>query len=327
LPRPPQPSAAVARGALALAAGLAVTGLVLGARSPVESDVAKLAPRGLAELRQTRAVERELGTAGELRIAIRAPDVTAPRVLGWMRTLKDRVLAVDRRLRPGPNLGELLAGARGSGPLPTRSEVARLMRVVPPYLLDPVLSHSHDRAELSFGVPLVSGAEQARLLDRIAPLRRLGDALVPLVPAVVGAGLAALVVSVLGLRLSPLSAALEPLGLAVGVEFGLLLDARYAEARRAGLTPRAAQEEAVRRIGGAVAVSAATVAAGFAVLVVSRLPLLQQFGALVALELVACAIAAIVLVSPLAAAVDVMRARRAAEPRRPARVVRAVTRN
>ena len=149
----------------------------------------------------------------------------------------------------------------------------------------------------------------------------------PLVPAVVGAGLAALVVSVLGLRLSPLSAALEPLGLAVGVEFGLLLDARYAEARRAGLTPRAAQEEAVRRIGGAVAVSAATVAAGFAVLVVSRLPLLQQFGALVALELVACAIAAIVLVPPLAAAVDVMRARRAAEPRRPARVVRAVTRN
>lgn len=134
-----------------------------------------------------------------------------------------------------------------------------------------------------------------------------------LAPAVLAAGLAALVLAIVGLDLSPLGAALEPLVLAVGLEFGMLLDMRYREARAAGRSPSRAREESTREIGGAVALSAGTVAAGFAVLVASRLPLLSQLGWLVALELALCLLAALLVVPALSERRDVMRA----TPRRP----------
>jgi predicted RND superfamily exporter protein len=114
----------------------------------------------------------------------------------------------------------------------------------------------------------------------------------------------ALALRISGIELSPLGAGLEPLVLAVGVEFGLLLEARYHEARQAGATVLDARDEAVRRVGGAVAVSALAVAVGFAALATSRLELLQQFGLLVAFEVLLCAALAIWLVPALSAALD-----------------------
>jgi predicted RND superfamily exporter protein len=132
----------------------------------------------------------------------------------------------------------------------------------------------------------------------------LDRAILPLVPALLAAGTCALLVAVTGARLSPLSAALEPLVLAVGVEFGLLLEARYREARRGGGTASEAARAATETVGAPVAVAAATVALGFAVLVVSRLGVLEQFGLLAAVELMLCALAAILIVPGLAAALD-----------------------
>jgi predicted RND superfamily exporter protein len=123
----------------------------------------------------------------------------------------------------------------------------------------------------------------------------------------------ALLIAAARIRLSPLSAGLEPLVLAVGVEFGLLLDARYREARRAGASAAAAARAAVERVGAPVTVAAATVALGFAVLVVSRLSVLQQFGVLAAIELALCALTAIVTVPELAAALDRRREARHAD--------------
>ena len=107
------------------------------------------------------------------------------------------------------------------------------------------------------------------------------------------------------MRLTPLSAALEPLVLAVGVEFGLLLEARYREERlRRARSRRGGPGGRPRRVGAPVVAAAATVALGFAVLLVSRLGVLEQFGVLAALELALCAVAAIAIVPQLAAALD-----------------------
>jgi predicted RND superfamily exporter protein len=150
-----------------------------------------------------------------------------------------------------------------------------------------------------------------------AARRRWDRAIIPLLPALLAAGATAVVERALGLQLSPLSAGLDPLVLGVGVEFGLLLEARYHEERRAGATPAAASLRAREWLGAPVAVAAGTVALGFGVLALSALPVLRQFGAVAALELLLCVVAAIVLVPSLSAAADRRRVRAARLRRAP----------
>jgi predicted RND superfamily exporter protein len=149
--------------------------------------------------------------------------------------------------------------------------------------------------------------------------RRADRALIPLLPAVLVAATAAVVERATGLRLSPLSAGLDPLVLGVGVEFGLLIEAAYQEQRRRGVAPADAARIAAERLGATVSISAATVALGFAVLVVSALPALRQFGGVAAVELLLCLVAAIVLVPSLSAAADRRRARAPRRASAPAR--------
>ncbi len=343
--------------ALALLGGLALGGLAVSGGTRVQSDLQALAPKDLPELQRLERVERDLKTGGVLRLAITGDDVLSPRVLAWQRAAVRRAAATDRRLRPGPNVGDLLTTEQQT---PTTASVQRLLKLVPRYFLDAVVTRDGKRAELSFGVPTVSVREQGRMLARIqraleplppgvqvtptglvargvqsvddlegarpglllaalaavalllAVVRRdWRRTVVPLVPTVLAAGVSALALRVSGIELSPLGAGLEPLVLAVGVEFGLLLEARYHEAREAGASVLDARDEAVRRVGGAVAVSALAVAVGFAALAASHLELLQQFGLLVAFEVLLCAAFAVWLVPALSAALD----RRAATPR------------
>jgi predicted RND superfamily exporter protein len=123
----------------------------------------------------------------------------------------------------------------------------------------------------------------------VAARRRVSEALIALLPAVLGLGGAALLVRALGIRLSPLSAGLDPLVLALGVQFGLLLETRH--------------DEAVR----SVCAVAAVIGLGLAALVGSRFSALQQFGAIAAGEVAICALTAIVLVPVLAAACSLYR--------------------
>jgi uncharacterized protein len=357
LPRPRLRGRAVAV-ALAVLGGVALGGLVVSSRSHVQSDVSRLAPPGLSELRAVQSVQHEIGTGGELRIDVHGAAVTTPAAVSWMLRLGERIQALDRRLLPGPNLGQLLGADQG---VPSAAGIRELEALLPASFLDQVLSHDRHDAELSFSVPLESVADEGRLIARIRPLLasappgisaspagviagaaagvdalrggrpwllllaaalafvvlvgarwRPQRALLPLVPVLLVAGISNVVFVVADLALSPLSASLEPLVLAVGVEFGLLLDARYREERRRGASPAQACAAAYERVGAAVAISAGTVALGFAALLASRLPMLRQFGVLVACELLLSAVASVLLVPALAALLD--REERATEP-------------
>jgi len=103
------------------------------------------------------------------------------------------------------------------------------------------------------------------------------------------------------------SAGLDPLVLAVGVEFGLLLEARYREERATGRLPGDAARVATQAVGAPVAVAAGTVGLGFLVLGLSDVPALRQFGIFAALELVLSVAAALVLVPAACAFRDAAR--------------------
>jgi hypothetical protein len=90
-----------------------------------------------------------------------------------------------------------------------------------------------------------------------------------------------------------------PLVVATCSEFAVLLVARYAEGRAAGLAPEQSTRLAAQRTGRAFFTSALTTLGGFAVLMFSTLPLLGDFGVVVTINIAVALLSALVVVPPL----------------------------
>jgi len=136
-------------------------------------------------------------------------------------------------------------------------------------------------------------------------------ALVPLIPIVLATGWSALVVAALQVPLNPMSATLGALVIAIATEFSVLLAARYEREREAGSSVGEALRITYARTGAAVLASGVTAIAGFAVLAIAGLPLLDQIGlisvapvlrdfGLVTVADLAVALAGVMLVLPAA---------------------------
>lgn len=124
-------------------------------------------------------------------------------------------------------------------------------------------------------------------------------AAVVIVPAAAAAGASSLILAGAGVSLSPLSASLEPLLVAITIEFAMLVELRMRSEALLGAGPREAAATAVRWVGASVLISGTTVAVGFGVLVFSPVPVLRQFGLLAAVEVLLAAVLALVLVPAL----------------------------
>lgn len=126
--------------------------------------------------------------------------------------------------------------------------------------------------------------------------------LIVVIPAAAAAGISSLVLAATSISLSPLSATLEPLLVAITLEFSMLIEARQEAERRDGALLANASATAVRFVGAPVLTSAYTVALGFAVLLASPVPVLGQFGALAGIEVAFASLLALFLVPAVAAA-------------------------
>jgi hydrophobe/amphiphile efflux-3 (HAE3) family protein len=122
-------------------------------------------------------------------------------------------------------------------------------------------------------------------LALLAVYRRWDRAWVPLVPIALATGWSALVLWLIGVPLNPMSATLGALVLAISTEFAVLLVARYREERAAGLQPAEAVARCYRSTGAAVLASGLTAIAGFAVLALSDVKMLQEFGLVTVVDL------------------------------------------
>jgi uncharacterized protein len=115
--------------------------------------------------------------------------------------------------------------------------------------------------------------------------RSVRRSLVPLIPVVLATGWSALVLWLTRIPLNPMSAALGALTIAIATEFSVILSARFREEREGGVAVAEALRAAYARTGPAVLASAVTVIAGFAVLVVSNVPMLRDFGFVTVVDL------------------------------------------
>ncbi len=130
-------------------------------------------------------------------------------------------------------------------------------------------------------------------------LRSIVRALLSMVPVLIAVGAASLVAYALDLKLSPLTAVGGPLVVAVCTEFTSLILLRFVEERRRGMAPKAAVDVTAGRTGRAFIVSAMTATAGVAVIATSSLPLLRDFGIIVALNVGVALLSALVFLPPM----------------------------
>jgi hypothetical protein len=154
------------------------------------------------------------------------------------------------------------------------------------------------------GLPVLAAASGSQVAD---PWRRLetllvglaavalvlllafrGDrrrALVPLVPIVLATGWSALILFLVRVPLNPMSVTLGALVIAISTEFSVLLSERHRQERLAGYDTIEALRRSYRRTGAAVAASGVTATMGFAVLVLSEITMLRDFGLVTLIDL------------------------------------------
>jgi hydrophobe/amphiphile efflux-3 (HAE3) family protein len=130
-------------------------------------------------------------------------------------------------------------------------------------------------------------------------LRSIVRSLLSLVPVLIAVGAASLVAFALDLKLSPMTAVGGPLVVAVCTEFTSLILLRFLEERERGLSPQAAADVTASRTGRAFIVSAMTAVVGVAVIATSSLPLLRDFGIIVAMNVVVALLSALVILPPV----------------------------
>jgi hydrophobe/amphiphile efflux-3 (HAE3) family protein len=124
-------------------------------------------------------------------------------------------------------------------------------------------------------------------------------ALTPLAPIALATGWSALVLFATRVPLNPMSVTMGALVIAISTEFSVLLAERYRSERASGLEPLAALEKTYRSTGAAVLASGVTAIAGFAVLVLSDIRMLRDFGAVTVVDL-AVSLLGVLLVLPSA---------------------------
>ena len=130
-------------------------------------------------------------------------------------------------------------------------------------------------------------------------LRSVVRALLSMVPVLIAVGAASLVAWVLNLQLSPMTAVGGPLVVALCTEFTSLILLRFIEERHRGHPPKEAVEVTASRTGRAFIVSALTAISGVAVIALSSLPLLRDFGAIVAMNVTVALLSALVFLPPM----------------------------
>ncbi len=171
------------RRVLAIGAFLAVIGWGMGTQIETVSDVQSLGPRGLREIKDLERVQDATGVAGQLQVAVEAPDLSDPPTIEWMAEFKQRVLdengfsgpqpsCLKAEVCPGPALSDFLVSSKRKEQL-KRNEIRATLRELPPYDLEqlaPVNAKTGlpgHLALLSFGIRSQSLQGQQAVISRV----------------------------------------------------------------------------------------------------------------------------------------------------------------
>ena len=158
---------------------LAVIGWVAGTQTPVQSDITKLVPSNMPALRDLRTLERVTGVSGEIDVVVHARNVATPSTIGWMTKYENSLLShfgyVEAKgcaraaMCPALSLPDLFCSgtetSSGSCAGLTTSAISGLLKAVPSYFSQAVITSDHREATLAFGIRLMPLSRQQRVVD------------------------------------------------------------------------------------------------------------------------------------------------------------------
>lgn len=272
---------------------------------------------GLPAIEDANLLEQVLGSGGELSVVIRGDDVLTPEAWSWMNQAQQTIVREHGdEAHPALSAPALLGFL---GPDATAEQIAAGVRLLPPYLVNSVVRSDGAVAVMSFGVQLDDldrlAALSAAITSELPPappgytvelsglptvavrafelvsadrylaslaglvaagavlligLRRREDGLRAIAAAALATGTELFGLWVTGTPLNPLTVALGSLTAAVGCEFTVMM----ADSVRH-------RDKSLRT---AVALATLTSGAGFAVLAISQLALMREFGVLLAVS-------------------------------------------
>jgi len=127
--------------------------------------------------------------------------------------------------------------------------------------------------------------------------RRFTKAATPLVPIIMIVGWNGLIMYLLSIDYTPLTATLGSMSVGVASEYTILIMERYYEERENGLPLMEAIQYSIQRIGTAITVSGMTTVFGFAALMVSAFGIISNFGTVTVIS-VFFALAGAIIVMP-----------------------------
>ncbi len=171
---------AVRRPGRVLAVGLALAALGWGldTQTRVETDITKLVPQNLSSLQSLGVLEKTTGVGGEIDLMVRGQDLAKPATIEWMRAYEAKILkrfgyssssgCRRARLCPAFSLTDLFQSQTAASAAPaklTQAEVSGLLRAIPPYFSQDVVTANRRVATLAFGIRLTGLAQEERLIE------------------------------------------------------------------------------------------------------------------------------------------------------------------
>jgi hydrophobe/amphiphile efflux-3 (HAE3) family protein len=164
---------------LCVGLAFAALGWGLDTQTRVETDITKLVPRDLSSLQALDTLERTTGVGGEIDLTISGRNLTKPATIEWMSSYQSAVLrrfgysssrgCGKAQLCPAFSLPDLFAGQASATAVHklTEAQVNGLLRVIPQYFAQAVITADRRVATLAFGIRLMGLDEQQRLIERM----------------------------------------------------------------------------------------------------------------------------------------------------------------
>ncbi len=166
---------------LAVGLALAVLGWGLDTQTKVETDITKLVPQSLGSLAALDTLERETGVGGEVAVLVSGQNLTKASTIAWMTEYQAELLkrfgysngqgCGRARLCPAfslPDLFQTQSATPGKAPAAlNQAAVNGVLRTIPAYFSQDVISADRRVATLSFGIRQMGLQRQQQVIEEM----------------------------------------------------------------------------------------------------------------------------------------------------------------
>ncbi|EMA6343008.1 RND family transporter [Bacillus cytotoxicus] len=137
---------------------------------PTETDLTKMIPQNMETLKNTKHLQKIVGSTTYITYLVEAKDVTEPKVMSWMQEESKKVDNKYKDVSDVISLPSVILQINGKDTLPDSvSQITNELENVPSSLKDTVMSTNKKYATIQFQVnPDLSSADQLKLMHKIS---------------------------------------------------------------------------------------------------------------------------------------------------------------